>query len=150
MLCVPLLRFWHRELDAIANRHRGVCIAPRAEGRRGGDQMSKGKTINETALRTAAILLAAIIVAMAPTSGIFAATHMGSGGSSSASEAATPPAIAEFMALLADPKVQKWLEQQHPAQASHKLAPQAETVSRYFDYRVGATRAHITALAAAL
>ena len=54
------------------------------------------------------------------------------------------------MALLADPKVQKWLEQQHPAQASHKLAPQAETVSRYFDYRVGATRAHITALAAAL
>jgi hypothetical protein len=60
-----------------------------------------------------------------------------------------PPEIAEFMALLADPKVQKWLEQ-HVAEPSHKPAPQAESVSHYFDTRVGATREHIAALAAAL
>jgi hypothetical protein len=111
----------------------------------------KGKTIKDAALRAAAILLAAIIFSTVPTSGIFAATHKGSGGSSSASEdGATSPEIAEFMALLANPKIQKWLVEQHPAEASHKSEPPTETVSQYIDSRVGATREHIAALVAAL
>jgi hypothetical protein len=74
--------------------------------------MSNENSIKDAALRAMTILLAAIIVSAMPTSGIFAATHTGSLGASSASgEAATPPGIAEFMALLADPKVQKWLAQ---------------------------------------
>jgi moderate conductance mechanosensitive channel len=113
--------------------------------------MSDKKTIKGAALRSAAILLTAIVFLTMPTSGIFAATHTGSGGTSVASaEAATPPEIAEFMALLADPKVQKWLIQQHPAQASQKPAPHEETVSQYIDARVGETREHIAALAMTL
>jgi hypothetical protein len=70
---------------------------------------------------------------------------------SASGEAATPPEIAEFMALLADPKVQKWLEeQQHAAQASKKPAPEEETVSQYIDARIGAVREHFVALGSAL
>jgi hypothetical protein len=114
--------------------------------------MSEGKRINGTALRAAAILLTAFVFSTVSTSGIFAATHKGSGGSSSASEdEAASPQVAEFIALLGDPKVQKWLEeQQHAAKASQKPAPHEETVSEYIDSRVGATREHIGALAAAL
>jgi moderate conductance mechanosensitive channel len=114
--------------------------------------MTDGKGINGAALRAAAILLAAIIFSTVPTSGIFAATHKGSGGSSSASEdEATSPQVAEFIALLGDPKVQKWLEeQQHAAKASQKPAPETESVSQYVDSRIGATREHIAALGAAL
>jgi small-conductance mechanosensitive channel len=115
--------------------------------------MSEGRTIKDAGVRAAAILLAAIIFSTVPTSGIFAATHQGSGGSSSASEdGARPPQIAELMALLADPKVRDWLEKESAAAASQKPAPEAETVSvsHYFDTRIGAIREHITALAAAL
>src|SRR5271169_1446025 len=101
------------------------------------------------ALRTC---VAAIILSGALLSGAAAATHKGSGGPSSASEdEATSPQVAEFIALLGDPKVQKWLEeQQHAAKASQKPPPHEETVSEYIDSRVGATRGHIGALAAAL
>ena len=114
--------------------------------------MSEGKTIKGAALRAATILLAAIVFSTVPTSGIFAATHKGSGGSSSASEyEATSPQIAEFMALLADPKVRDWLEKQGAVEASHnKPAPEAESVSEYVDSRIGATREHLAALAAAV
>jgi len=54
--------------------------------------MSNENSIKDAALRAMTILLAAIIVSAMPTSGIFAATHTGSLGASSASgEAATPP-----------------------------------------------------------
>src|SRR6266481_10221709 len=97
------------------------------------------------ALRTC---VAAIFLSAALLSGAAAATHKGSGGASSASgEAATPPEIAEFMALLADPKVQKWLEeQQHAAKGSKEPAPEEETVSQYVDARISATREHFVAL----
>ena len=114
--------------------------------------MSERKTIKGAALRAAAILLAAIVFSTVPTSGIFAATHKGSGGSSSASEyEATSPQIAEFMALLADPKVRDWLEKQGAVEASHsKPAPKEETISQYVDARIGATREHFVALGSAL
>jgi moderate conductance mechanosensitive channel len=113
--------------------------------------MSSGKAIRDTALRAATILLAAIIILTTPTSGIGAAMPKGSGGVSSASaEAVTPPEIAEFIALLADPKVQKWLEQQHAAETAHKPAPQAESISQSIDSLVSATREHIAVLVTAL
>ena len=118
--------------------------------------MPQGKIVKDAALRAAAIVLAVLIFSTVPTSGIFAAEmHKGSGGSSSAGETgATSPQIAELMALLADPKVREWLEKQSAAEASHnnKRAPDVETnsVSHYFDTRVGATREHIAALAAAV
>jgi small-conductance mechanosensitive channel len=95
--------------------------------------------------------VAAIVLSIALLSGATGATHKGSSGSSSASgEAATPPEIAEFMALLADPKVQKWLlEEQHAAKAS-KPKPKEETVSQYVDARISATREHFVALVSAL
>ena len=79
-----------------------------------------------------------------------AAPHKGSGGSPASEETATSPEIAEFMALLADPKVQKWLVEQHPAQASHKAKPPTETVSHYVDTHVAAIREHFIALGVAL
>ncbi|MGB9649648.1 MAG: mechanosensitive ion channel family protein, partial [Stellaceae bacterium] len=101
------------------------------------------------ALRTC---VAAIFLSAALLSGAAAATHKGAGGASSASgEEATAPEIAEFTALLANPKVQKWLlEQQHAAEAAEKPKSHEETVSEYIDSRVGATREHIGGLAAAL
>ena len=49
-----------------------------------------------------------------------------SGGWAKSGEAATPPEIAEFMALIADPKVQKWLlDEQHAAEATEKPNPYA-------------------------
>lgn len=102
--------------------------------------MLNEKTFKGAVLHAAAILLAAIIVSTMPTSGVFAATHTGSGGASAASEeVATSPEIAEFIALLGEPKVQKWLEEQHAAEAPKKPAPHEETVSEYIDSRVGAT-----------
>jgi small-conductance mechanosensitive channel len=118
--------------------------------------MQPGKIVKDAALRAAAIVLAVLIFSTVPTSGIFAAEmHKGSGGSSSAGETgATSPQIAELMALLADPKVREWLEKQSAAEASYnnKRTPDVETnsVSHYFDTRVGATREHIAALAAAV
>ena len=101
------------------------------------------------ALRTC---VAAIILSGALLSGAAAATHKGSGGSSSASEdEATSPQVAEFIALLGDPKVQKWLEeQQHAAKASKEPAPKEETISEYVDARISATRDHFVALGSAL
>jgi hypothetical protein len=99
------------------------------------------------ALRT---FVAAIIFSAALLSGAAAATHKG-GASSASGEVATPPEIAEFMALLADPKVQKWLlEEQHAAKASQEPAPEEETVSQYVDARISATREHFVALGSAL
>jgi len=96
--------------------------------------------------------VAAIILSGALLSGAAAATHKGSGGSSSASEdEATSPQVAEFIALLGDPKVQKWLEeQQHAAKASKEPAPKEETISEYVDARISATRDHFVALGSAL
>src|SRR6266481_2470949 len=101
------------------------------------------------ALRTC---VAAIFLSAALLSGAAAATPKGPGGASSASgEAATPPEIAEFMALLANPKVQKWLlEEEHAAKASKQPAPEEETVSQYVDARISATREHFVALGSAL
>src|SRR5258708_4734041 len=81
--------------------------------------------------------IVAIVLSAALLSGAAAATQKGPGGASSASGEARPPEIAEFMALLANPKVQKWLlEEQQAAKASKQPAPEEETVSQYVDARI--------------
>src|SRR5271165_1208467 len=99
------------------------------------------------ALRTS---VAAILLSAALLSGAAAAPHGSAASGSSGHDAATPPEIAEFMALLANPKIQKWLVEQHPAEASHKSEPPTETVSHYIDSRVRAIREHFIALGGAL
>ena len=113
--------------------------------------MFEGKSIVDAARQIAAISLATVIIAIGPLYAAHAAQSKG-GKATASEEGATSPAVAEFIALLGDPKVQKWLEEQHAAEVSHKPAPDAETssVSDYFDSRVRATREHITALGSAL
>ena len=101
------------------------------------------------AFAAAVLLPAAILLTALPGSAV-AAQHAAASTAPAVGEpTATPPEIAEFMALLADPKVQKWLIEQHPAQASHKPAPPAETVSHYVGSRVIAIREHFIALGGA-
>src|SRR5206468_2345284 len=73
--------------------------------------------------------------------------------STAASEADTTPGkVRELLTLLADPKVQAWLETEAKAKTADASALEtAETsISRYFDARLGAVRAHIVALVAVL
>jgi moderate conductance mechanosensitive channel len=101
-------------------------------------------------MRALTTCVAAVLLSAALLSGAAAAPHGSAGNGSSGHEAATPPEIAEFMALLANPKIQKWLVEQHPAEASKQPAPKEETVSQYVDGRIGAIREHFVALGSAL
>jgi moderate conductance mechanosensitive channel len=113
--------------------------------------MFEGKPVVGAVRQVAAICLATVIIAVGPLYAAHAAQSK-AGKPAASEEGATSPAVAEFIALLGDPKVQKWLEEQHAAEASKKPAPDAETdsVSDYFDSRIRGTREHITALASAL
>ena len=99
-----------------------------------------------------AICLAAIILAMAPLSGAFAATPKAGKSAPSANAEATPEKIQELMTLLADPKVRDWLEQESKAEAAQARESDAETssISHELDAHLGAIREHIVALGVAL
>src|SRR5436309_1614271 len=110
--------------------------------------MSQGKSIAGAARHIMAICFAALVFAIAPLA--FAAQPT---KSTAATEAETTPAkVHELLTLLADPKIQEWLTQEAKAKAASQSAPEnAEvSVSQYFDARLGAVRAHIVALVAAL
>jgi len=114
--------------------------------------MYQAKSIAGAARPIAAICLAALILAVAPLSGAFAA--QGSVGKPAAAKAdeTTPAKIHELLTLLADPKVQEWLDKEAKAKAASQSAPEnVETsISRYFDAQLGAVRTHMLALAGAL
>jgi small-conductance mechanosensitive channel len=111
--------------------------------------MHEGKPIISAARQAAALCLVAIILVMTPLYGAHAAQY--SGAKTTASEAAeTPLKVHDFLVLLADPSVQKWLEKQDLSAAAPAHAKENESVSHYFVSRVGAVREHIIALAAAL
>src|SRR3984893_4112341 len=102
-------------------------------------------------MRALASCLAAIILSTVPLCGTFAATQKSAPPASE--EGATPPAkIHELLNLLADPKVQEWLEKQGEAKSAAGAAQEtvSNSVSQYFDSPVGAFRGHIVALAAAV
>ena len=112
--------------------------------------MYQGKSIAGAARHITAICLAALVFALAPLSGAVAAQPA---KSTAASEPDTTPAkVHEFLTLLADPKVQQWLEMEAKAKtAAGSALETAETsISREFDSRVAAIREHLVALGAAL
>src|SRR5437667_3074267 len=112
--------------------------------------MYQGKSIAGAARHITAICLAALVFALAPLSGAVAAQPA---KSTAASEADTTPAkVHELLTLLADPKVQQWLEMEAKAKtAAGSALETAETsISHEFDSRVAAIREHLVALGAAL
>jgi moderate conductance mechanosensitive channel len=102
--------------------------------------------------RAAAVFLAAIILAMTPSSGALAAAPKAGKPTPSANGEATPQKIQDLMALLADPKVRDWLEQESKAEAAQarESDTEASSISHEFDSHVAAIREHIVALGAAL
>ena len=117
----------------------------------GDDQMNPGEPFASAARHSVAMCLAALVFVVAPLSGASAAQHVG--GKPPAAEAETTPAkVQELLTLLADPKVQEWLEKEGEAKAAAGSPSETvdDSVSHYFDARIGALREHIVALAAAI
>jgi len=113
--------------------------------------MYQAKSIVGAARHIASICLCALVFAIAPLAGALAAQP--AVGKSTAPKAdETPTKIHELLTLLADPKVQAWLEKEGKAEAASVLAQEGAevSVSRMMDTQLGAIRAHIVALAAAL
>jgi moderate conductance mechanosensitive channel len=104
------------------------------------------------AARMAAMWLVALALWTAPHTAALAAKAAGTSAAATGDEAATSPKIREFLTLLADPKVQEWLEKQGEAKAAAGSAA-GETdnsVSHELDSHLGAIREHMIALGAAL
>jgi small-conductance mechanosensitive channel len=105
-----------------------------------------------TATRVAAIWLVALTLWTAPRTAAVAAKTAGTSAAATGDEGATSPKIREFLTLLADPKVQEWLEKQGEAKAAAGSAA-GETdgsISHELDSHLGAIREHIASLGAAL
>jgi len=114
--------------------------------------MHPDKPMGRIVTRVVAICFAVAILAIGlPHVGWAAAPKAAKPAASEKSEA-TPEKIQQLMTLLGDPKVRDWLEQESKAEAAEERRSSGEetSVSHYFDERVGATREHIVALAAAL
>jgi moderate conductance mechanosensitive channel len=93
--------------------------------------------------------LVALTLWTAPHAAAAAAKIAGTSAASVSDEGATSPKIHEFLNLLADPKVQEWLEKQGRAKAAASETAD-NSVSRELDSHLGAIREHIVALGAAL
>ena len=111
--------------------------------------MHEGKFLIRAARRVTAIWFAAIILAIGPLYAAHAAPHSGAKTNAS-DEAETPLKVHDFLVLLADPSVQKRLEKQDLLAAAPAHAKSNESVSHYFDSRLGAIREHVAALASAV
>jgi moderate conductance mechanosensitive channel len=100
----------------------------------------------------AAICVAVVILAIGLPIDASAAAPAKPGKPAPGKSEATPEKIQQLMTLLADPKVRDWLDQESKAEAAQERRSSGEdtSVSHYFDERIGATREHIVALAAAI
>jgi small-conductance mechanosensitive channel len=114
--------------------------------------MHEGKNSIGAARQVAAVCIATVILAIAPLYGAFAAQHGAAKAAPAGGEAATSPKVHELVTLLADPTVQEWLKQEDEKKSAAEAAPDAaeNSVSQLMDARLGATREHIVALAAAV
>src|SRR5215472_12897204 len=114
--------------------------------------MYPDKLIGYAVRYAATICFAVAVLAIGLPSGAWAATPKAGKPAASAKTEATPEKIQQLMTLLADPKVRDWLEQESKAEAAQerKSGTEETSVSHYFDERIGATREHIVALAAAI
>ncbi len=114
--------------------------------------MNQGTPIVVTARHFLAICLAAAVLAIGLPTDASAATPKAGKPAASAKSEATPEKVQQLMTLLADPKVQDWLEQESKAEAAQARKSDGETnsISEEFDSDVAAVREHIVALGAAL
>jgi len=115
--------------------------------------MSKGRRIIGTGGLAAAILLAAIVLSTALPCAALAAQHAGAKPAPAAGEdTAASPKIHEFITLLADPSVQKWLKEEDEKKSAAEPSTNAadQSVSHYFASRLSTIREHIVALAGTL
>jgi moderate conductance mechanosensitive channel len=110
--------------------------------------MSTEIAITGTLKRVAAALFAATILATVPVSAAPAATAKAGKPAASTKSEATPEKIQQLMALLADPRVRDWLEQESKAEAASEQGVTEESVSQALDGRLAAMREHIVALGA--
>jgi small-conductance mechanosensitive channel len=102
------------------------------------------------AARVAAIWLVALTLCIAPLAAV--AAKAGGTSAAAASEEATSSKVHELLTLLADPKVQEWLEKQDWAKAAVGTASGTEdnSISHKLDSDLSAIHEHIVALAATL
>ena len=112
--------------------------------------MSTEIAITGTLKRVAVALSAATLLATVPVSSAPAATAKAGRPVASTKSEATPEKIQQLMALLADPKVRDWLEQESKAEAASEHGVTEESVSQALDGRLAAMREHIVALGAAV
>ena len=98
------------------------------------------------AARAAAIWVVALALCIAPP------TALAAKGAAPVSEEATSSKVHELLTLLADPKVQEWLEKQDEAKAAAGTASGAaeNSISHELDSHLSAIREHIVALGAGL
>src|SRR5271166_3304694 len=116
----------------------------------GDCQMFQGKPIVSAARHAVAtVCLVAFVLAIGPLSGSFAAQTVG-GKPAAKAEDTTSAKVHELLTLLADPKVQDWLEKENEAKAAAGSAQGSteSSVSHEFDAHLGAIREHIVALGA--
>ena len=112
--------------------------------------MHRAKFARGAALWTAALGFAAIIL-LPVGPGAVAKTGAVAAPAKAATSAEPPAQVRALLNLLADPAVQKWLEREGVQPAVPTLKPKnGVSVSDYLDSRMGAMRAHIVALAAAI
>ena len=100
------------------------------------------------AARVAAIWLVALTLWTAPHTAAVAAKAAETSAAAAGDEGATSPKIHEFLTLLADPKVQEWLEKQGKAKAA--AGETDNSISHELDSHLVAIREHIAALGAVL
>jgi small-conductance mechanosensitive channel len=114
--------------------------------------MDQGKPSPGAARYLVAICLAALFFAVGPLTGASAAQPPFGKSAAPKAEDTTPAKVHDLLTLLADPKVQEWLQKQSEAKAAAESMPAGmdTSVSHYFDSRLGEVRAHIVGLAAAL
>jgi moderate conductance mechanosensitive channel len=108
--------------------------------------MDQGKPSPGAPRYLVAICLAAFILALGPLTAAFAAQP-----AAPKAEDTTSAKVHDLLTLLADPKVQEWLEKQGKTKADAESAQGSAdvSVSHEFDARLSAMREHIVALAAA-
>src|SRR5437667_1701537 len=111
--------------------------------------MSQGKSIAGAARHITTICFAALFFAIVPLSGAIAAQPTKSTAATETEK--TPAKVHELLTLLADPKVQEWLQKEVKVEAASASAQKSAevSVSHMMDTQLGAIRAHIVALVAA-
>ena len=115
--------------------------------------MFESERIIGTGGLAAAILLGAMVLVTALSSDALGAQHAAANTASArGEETAASPKVHEFITLLADPGIQKWLKEEDEKKSAAESSKGAadQSVSHYFASRLSAIREHMYALAGTL